>query len=593
MNSMLDIRNTYNISQVSVPETSIFSTPLPSPLHTPLPSPLHTPLPTPLPIMKTTNDFKDIFKKNKKFNSFNATRMLKELEWCEEDDDSCVSLEYGYYDSCGRPYLDTYIRPPSLLTSWETIHKDEPEPVIPCESDPMLTCLRNPTDECPLSFVLANNTWNKAIKAYKTKLAKDKYDEEMAKFNEYTEKERIKSEELRLKAIMASLPRFPKATLERMEREKAEAERIASIPTASSKYYSTKSNSTYGSSVFGHRRNGGKKKAETRMIALPGQLSQQQLNWNKDEKYKKMIEESAAAAALSRKIKREHRKEKELKEQEEREEKRREIESRIVVPKVSSFGKVNDVEETEWQEFKRKERESFVELQKMSLVKVVEVKKPLKSFEEIIEDTKRNNKCLSVVPDNNQEKWIKKESKVKKLEKSITDALYGIVPVSSSTNMVKYTGPIHFTRLCSSVFDKSKCRHGSKCKFAHTPEQLSPTCCGFGLKCRNVIKQGEIWVNGKGRKCMFAHPGEETDKVAFCRRLGMEIKESKKELPCVVYTPNIKPLGSIDIIKRDPKNPWGKKQSDVAVFEVNDENLESVVEQIVSGKIRDVVIKVV
>ena len=49
------------------------------------------------------------------------------------------------------------------------------------------------------------------------------------------------------------------------------------------------------------------------------------------------------------------------------------------------------------------------------------------------------------------------------------------------------------TRMCDSVYQGFKCRHGLKCRFAHDEKELVRRKCRHGDKCYNI------------EKCEFAH----------------------------------------------------------------------------------------
>jgi len=69
---------------------------------------------------------------------------------------------------------------------------------------------------------------------------------------------------------------------------------------------------------------------------------------------------------------------------------------------------------------------------------------------------------------------------------------------------------LRYTRLCNSVMSNKVCRHGSNCRFAHTPNQLRKKPCPFGVGCHFVQRTlSEEWGNVPGYKiCDKLHPGE-------------------------------------------------------------------------------------
>jgi hypothetical protein len=72
------------------------------------------------------------------------------------------------------------------------------------------------------------------------------------------------------------------------------------------------------------------------------------------------------------------------------------------------------------------------------------------------------------------------------------------------------------TRMCSSIVAKKKCKHGAKCRFAHSIDQLEISECSFGARCKHVGRQGNVYVNKSERACQYMHPGE-TKKDVFER----------------------------------------------------------------------------
>jgi hypothetical protein len=72
---------------------------------------------------------------------------------------------------------------------------------------------------------------------------------------------------------------------------------------------------------------------------------------------------------------------------------------------------------------------------------------------------------------------------------------------------------------CKSLFTKSRCPHGTRCNFAHKPEELSPTKCNFGSRCYLVnIVNGRLQNTGN-KVCSYIHDGEDVYNLA--KRLGL------------------------------------------------------------------------
>ena len=97
-----------------------------------------------------------------------------------------------------------------------------------------------------------------------------------------------------------------------------------------------------------------------------------------------------------------------------------------------------------------------------------------------------------------------------------------IAPRSSSTK----------SRMCISVSSGKTCPHGSRCRFAHSIEELNPVQCLFNRKCKNVENTPYGYVNVGTKKCCFQHTGE--TKEAYCKRLGYKFNVAPQKKPEVV-----------------------------------------------------------
>lgn len=79
-----------------------------------------------------------------------------------------------------------------------------------------------------------------------------------------------------------------------------------------------------------------------------------------------------------------------------------------------------------------------------------------------------------------------------------------------------------YTKLCDSVTSGKPCRHGERCRFAHSIEQLTVSPCFFEEKCRHVKNVGGMIHNIDGRPCCrHIHPGETKDH--FLKRTGVQL----------------------------------------------------------------------
>ena len=79
-----------------------------------------------------------------------------------------------------------------------------------------------------------------------------------------------------------------------------------------------------------------------------------------------------------------------------------------------------------------------------------------------------------------------------------------------------------YTKLCDSVTSGKPCRHGERCRFAHSIEQLTVSPCFFEEKCRHVKNVGGMIHNIDGKPCCrHIHPGETKDH--FLKRTGVQL----------------------------------------------------------------------
>ena len=81
------------------------------------------------------------------------------------------------------------------------------------------------------------------------------------------------------------------------------------------------------------------------------------------------------------------------------------------------------------------------------------------------------------------------------------------------------------TKMCLSVAKGIPCKHGDKCRFAHSQEELQIPTCFFGCNCR-LVKQttSGFFVNSGGpnsKLCTFIH--QEETKENFFQRTGTEV----------------------------------------------------------------------
>lgn len=498
-------------------------------------------------------------KRKRKFKSFNASSIMSGLQYnSDESDYELDEPEYQYYDGAGRPYLDTLIRPLSLFQKHLMNPPSKPEEYIPPLDpnwQPSYTCLATNVT-CPSSFVDRFPTWTQAVSEYNKHLEKLAEEEKMKNFVDFNEKKDKELIEQEHRNFMARLPRFSKAYLERMEKEKNKP--VAAF--ASDKFYGRKPTSS-SRTAWGHRRNGGGKGKKTeRMVAMPGQLSQKYLSkCVRDTKYKSLIVSTDNEAKQMRKVKREHAKEKCKIELEKRQERMREME-KVKIENQNAVKPVEEKEETDYQRYQREQMEMVrrVHVEKIKEQDNLVVPVVKKTFDELRDESVKVENVLSVKSKCNE--WSTVKSKIttnkEKMEKQIVDCLYSNRPTTTRGVAMRKMGEMkkggQFSRLCKSVLTNTKCPHGIRCKFAHNPEQLNVSPCVFGAECRHVSCEAGKWVNKGTRLCSFAHPGEENDRHLFCTRIGMKTNAIKN-----TQAVNYKPANKINT---KVTNPWNVKR---------------------------------
>lgn len=72
------------------------------------------------------------------------------------------------------------------------------------------------------------------------------------------------------------------------------------------------------------------------------------------------------------------------------------------------------------------------------------------------------------------------------------------------------------TKMCLSVLNGTTCRHGDKCRFAHSEEELTIGECFFGSRCKHVYYNKGEYMSIKGKQCQHKHPAE-TDSNYYNR----------------------------------------------------------------------------
>lgn len=93
------------------------------------------------------------------------------------------------------------------------------------------------------------------------------------------------------------------------------------------------------------------------------------------------------------------------------------------------------------------------------------------------------------------------------------------------TNSANMQNKLKCTKMCRSIILKRTCPHGSRCRFAHSLDELQVADCFFKDACNRVRKSGSEYKNCSHTKCTFIHPGESME--CYCCRLGLPIAITK------------------------------------------------------------------
>ena len=484
--------------------------------------------------------------------------------------------EYAYCDAYGRPYLNTLI--PCILSYVYKTSKKKPTEQVSTEQICMLTNLSDRSSKCPMRFINDNKSWTESVDAYNNELDKIQRVADMSEFTEFN----IKMDDLAKKdkdaIFMATIPRFSKAMLARMKKEKDELENKQ--PCADAKFYTwVKGNSASSTSrtAWGHRRSGGGK----------GKVSTLS-----DMNSEKAAAERAAARCVRQKQNKDKRESEAIK--------FTETMMRLKIQKEQNETRDTPLievvnEETEFQKFKREEIEAFT-------LKTISISN---NINYIVDKPDTKNEQTGV-------KWTKvdvKQTTNDKIASNIANMMYSnsgrttrVGALNRLAGMKNGTGEMR-SRLCKSVIagGNNKCPHGGRCKFAHGPDQLNLIGCVFGAKCNFVTKNGDVWGNTKQKICQFGHPGEEENKESFCRRIGMILCVPVITRRIVnIQTPIVAVARSVPIVTRYvPAAPTISYASMVKptvciepkVFKIHKDRLEKTVAYIRSMKFTNVIIE--
>lgn len=104
------------------------------------------------------------------------------------------------------------------------------------------------------------------------------------------------------------------------------------------------------------------------------------------------------------------------------------------------------------------------------------------------------------------------------------------------------------TRYCENISKTGKCRHGAKCLFAHSIDELQIPPCGYGANCIFVTKNAETgkWESRTDTKtCQHLHPQEA--KSDFLLRTNQTLDQKCRPSP-------ERPLPLLERTPRPPSN---------------------------------------
>ena len=296
-----------------------------------------------------------------------------------------------------------------------------------------------------------------------------------------------KTEEQNLKAMLLSLPTESQAGKESRLAKEAEEKRMAG-----------KTNTIYKPLPFGHRRNGGGKR-QSHTVVDQDIVRARRADRRHVRKAEKKKEEANRAEFFKKEE--EAQKEKEEKEEkkekdEEDEEEEKDEEAEEIMISLMTFKDLPSQPTWETQEKEKQEEEDKKEQQRLAKKQEedswiqVPVRKKHNPIEPIVLKMGIQSYKTQSNPEIKESKNTRKEAR-ENLENTKEGQLN--------------------SRMCNSVGSGEPCRHGERCRFAHSIEQLSPTKCFFGNECK--------FLDCTHRTCNFIHPCE--DKLAYCKRTGI------------------------------------------------------------------------
>ena len=412
------------------------------------------------------------------------------------------------------------------------------------------------------------------------KAKKEAADKELAdRLAEQREAEEKMKEELRLRAVVAHLPTESRAAKERRLKKEAEEKAKADAKAAKEKVWKE--------TTFGHRRNGGGKSRGRYAAEVDAKVVAERRKERRKE------------AAMNRKMELES-----------------DARSRVVVPTVVKFGKPVIVEKVGENEARMawaaagKNSEEFSLVEATKLVEVEEGRAEAEAMAEVVElvaskiTEDKTTKMERIIAEQEKEKVEKAVAEKKAVEEAWTE----VKRVSGKKGLVLKMGQASHkvkvdtravaheklsdkkemektltkTRMCKSVEMGTVCRHGVRCRFAHSLDELVVAPCVFGVECRRVECVGGCYKNCGDRVCNFLHPGEERD--AFYLRTGLKKPTPVKAVTPVKVTPPVKVTKGWDMSKLNaPGEGWSRVVKSSPQPKVVGEKVVRLCESVVKG----------
>ena len=232
-----------------------------------------------------------------------------------------------------------------------------------------------------------------------------------------------------------------------------------------------------------------------------------------------------------------------------------------------------------------KELEKEAEQKQAEMVRKIAIRKAVE--EEAIEEKKRAaadakaraefaEKEAALVDERENGSWSIVESK-KKVERKTSSSKKEILVIefvtpkmveekkvqdgrASLVDKERMQSRLTKTRMCNSVGSGKPCRHMSRCRYAHSTDELRVGECFFKDACRHVRKTATGYSNCRHRRCSFLHPGESMQ--SYCGRLGLKYTQKPvvKPVPLVIPMPRLSPRLSTRLsTPLTTTNVWAKR----------------------------------